>query len=74
MTEGKTSMWSGALAFWLVVACLLAARIMLFDISKLHQGYAASASDTPTVAGQTSERVAASENPAVRERAQELPR
>jgi hypothetical protein len=69
MTEGKTSMWSGALAFWLVVACLLAARIILFDTNKLHQGYAASASDTPTLAG-----VAASENPAVRGRAKELPR
>jgi hypothetical protein len=74
MTEGKTTMWYGALGFWLVVACLVAARIILFDPSKLHQGYATSASDTPSFAGQTNERVAASEDQAVRERAKDLPR
>ena len=52
MTEGKTRMWYGALAFWLVVAGLLAARIMLLDPTKLHQGYAISASDARTLAGQ----------------------
>jgi hypothetical protein len=57
MTEGKTSMWYGALAFWLVVACLLAARIILFDPTKLHQGYAASASEMPTFAGQTTSKL-----------------
>jgi hypothetical protein len=60
MTEGKTTMWYGALGFWLVVACLVAARIILFDPSKLHPSYATSASDTPGFAGQTNERVAAS--------------
>jgi hypothetical protein len=55
MTEGKTRMWYGALAFWLVVACLLVARIMLLDPSKLHPSYAISASDAPTFAGQRHE-------------------
>jgi hypothetical protein len=55
MTEGKTRMWYGALAFWLLVACLLVARIMLLDPSKLHPGYAVSASDAPTLASQRHE-------------------
>jgi hypothetical protein len=55
MTEGKTRMLYGALAFWLVVACLLVARIMLLDPSKLHPGYAVSASDAPFLAGQRRE-------------------
>jgi hypothetical protein len=55
MTEGKTRMWYGALAFWLVVACLLGARIMLLDPAKLHQGYAVSTSDARTLAGQRDE-------------------
>jgi hypothetical protein len=52
MTEGKTRMWYGALGFWLVVACLLVARITLLDPSKLHPGYAVSTGDAPTLAGQ----------------------
>jgi hypothetical protein len=55
MTEGKARMWYGALAFWLVVACLLVARIILLDPSKLHPSYAVSASDAPTLAGQRHE-------------------
>jgi hypothetical protein len=55
MTESKTKMFYGALAFWLAVACLLVARIILIDPSKLHPGYAVSASDALTVAGQRHE-------------------
>jgi hypothetical protein len=56
MTEGKTRMWYGALAFWLVIACVLVARIMLLDPSKLHPGYAVSASDAPTFVGQATSK------------------
>jgi hypothetical protein len=56
MTESKTRMWYGTLAFWLVVACLLAARIILFEPNKLHEGYAASASDAPTLVGQATSK------------------
>ena len=56
MTEGKTRMWYGALAFWLAVACLLVARIMLLDPSKLRPGYAVPASDAPTLVGQATSK------------------
>jgi hypothetical protein len=55
MTESKTRMFYGTVAFWLVVGCLLVARIMLIDPSKLHPGYAVSARDALTVAGQRHE-------------------
>jgi hypothetical protein len=55
MTESNTRMFYGALAFWLVVACLLVARIILLDPSKLHPSYAVSASDALTLAGQRRE-------------------
>jgi exosortase/archaeosortase len=47
MTESKR-MRHGALAFWLVVACLVTARIILVDPSSLHPGSAVSAT-TPAV-------------------------
>ena len=56
MTDGKTRMWYGAVAFWLVVACLLVARITLLDPSKLHPGYGVFASDAPTLVGQATSK------------------
>jgi hypothetical protein len=52
VAEGKTRIGYRAAAFWLVVACLVAARVMLFDPSKVYPSLAISTSEAPTVAGQ----------------------
>ena len=52
VAEGKSSIGYGAVAFWLVVACLVAARVILFDPAKVYPSLAISASEAPTLAGQ----------------------
>ena len=52
MAEGKTRIGYGAVAFWLVVACLVVARVMFFDPGKVYPSLAISASEAPTIAGQ----------------------
>ena len=57
MIEGKTRIGYGAVAFWLVVACLVVARVILFDPAKVYPrldaGLAISASEAPAVAGKS---------------------
>jgi hypothetical protein len=43
----RRGLWYGALAFWIVVACIIAARVAFLDPSKIHPATATSA--TPSV-------------------------
>ena len=43
----RRGLWYGALAFWIVVACIIAARVAFLDPSRIHPATATSA--TPSV-------------------------
>ena len=49
----RRGLWYGALAFWIVVTCIIAARILFLDPSRTHPAAAASATHSP-LAGATS--------------------
>jgi hypothetical protein len=39
----RRGLWYGALAFWIVVTCIIVARILLLDPNRIHPAAAASA-------------------------------
>jgi hypothetical protein len=43
--NGRRGLWYGALAFWIVVTCIIAARIMFLDPSRIHP---ATSTSTPS--------------------------
>ena len=48
----RRGLWYGALAFWIVVTCIIVARILLLDPNRIHPAAAASATHS-TLAGAT---------------------
>ena len=51
-TNDRRGLWYGAALFWIVVACLIAARIAFLDPSRIQPAAASSAH--PTLAGASS--------------------
>jgi hypothetical protein len=45
--KDRRGLWYGALVFWIVVACIIAARVAFLDPSRIHAATATSA--TPSV-------------------------
>ena len=48
--KDRRGLWYGALAFWIVVACIVAARVAFLDPSTIHPATASSATNS-TIAG-----------------------
>jgi hypothetical protein len=46
----RRGLWYGALVFWIVVACIIAARVAFLDPSRIHPATATSATP-PVLAG-----------------------
>jgi hypothetical protein len=53
-SAGGRSVWYGAALFWLVIACILTARVMFLDVSKLQPATATVAAPS-VVAGTASQ-------------------
>jgi hypothetical protein len=52
-TRDKRGLWYGALVFWIVVTCIIAARVAFLDPSRIHPATASSATNS-TMAGTSS--------------------
>jgi hypothetical protein len=52
MTDGKTRMRYATVAFWFAIACLVVARVLLFDPAKIYPPDVVSANEAPALAGQ----------------------
>jgi hypothetical protein len=48
--KDRRGLWYGALAFWIVVTCIIAARVVFLDPGRIHPATASSATHS-TVAG-----------------------
>jgi hypothetical protein len=48
--KDRRGLWYGALAFWIVIVCIVAARVAFLDPSRIHPATASSATHS-TVAG-----------------------
>jgi hypothetical protein len=53
-TNDKRGLWYGALVFWIVVACIVAARVAFLDPSRIHPATASSAAQSTLAGGATS--------------------
>jgi hypothetical protein len=51
MTDERGRIWYGAVAFWIVVAGLMTARVMLLDLDKIHSQNAVSEATSASAAG-----------------------
>jgi hypothetical protein len=49
----RRGLWYGALAFWIVVTCIIAARVVFLDPGRIHPATESSATHT-TIAGASS--------------------
>jgi hypothetical protein len=52
-TNDRRGLWYGALVFWIVVACIVAARVAFLDPSRIHPATASSVTHS-TLAGASS--------------------
>jgi hypothetical protein len=50
----KRGIWYGALLFWIVVACIVAARIAFLDVSRIPSASTSSATHSTLAGGATS--------------------
>lgn len=50
----RRGLWYGALAFWIVVTCIIAARVAFLDPSRIHPATASSAAHSTLAGGATS--------------------
>jgi hypothetical protein len=53
-TNDRRGLWYGAALFWIVVACIVAARIAFLDPGRIHPATASSATHSTLAGGATS--------------------
>jgi len=52
--NNKRGMWYGTLVFWIVVTCIIAARVAFLDPGRIHPATASSAAHSTLAGGATS--------------------